>query len=138
MGLFTRHDKTIAEIAPRKATLEKKIAAKTAEEREYAQLLQQEAEAVAARAAEEAEYAQLTAERADLAPNIALFDALEKDQIAGLRYMATLVHICERGYLGDAQPIAQAHAMAVHAADFHTELRARQASMNARLKVLEG
>jgi DNA repair exonuclease SbcCD ATPase subunit len=96
------------------------------------------AELEAQRAAAEAEHAQLSAERADLVRDVALFAELDKDRVAALRYLNNLVTICEHGHLGAAQPVATAHAQALQAAEHGAELRARLATMDARLKEIEG
>ncbi len=138
MGIFTRYDKKLAELAPRKAKLQKVIADRTQEEQELAQILAQEAEILAGRAAEEADIGELEREQADLRVLIPRLEAAIKHEKAMLQGLEVLDDLCIGGYFGGVLPGPRVRTALTLAKDLHATSTARLPVVTARLKELEG
>jgi len=138
MSLFSTIEKQLAGFASRKASLEKKIATKTAEERELADILVQEAAALAAKEAAAQELAECKQVCYDLESVVSLMDAVIADLPIITRGLDKLEGVCVRGYLGGPEPVGQTRATLNDAAAFAADVRARLERAQQRIKELEG
>lgn len=135
MTLFSGIDARLRELAPRKAKLEKVITDRTKEERELAEITEEEAQLLARKAQAETELEQLKAEGGDLLRQIERIAPLATDRAVAERYLALLHEVCEGGAVGgSALHIGATRRISAMAVDAEAIARTRLEQINLRIK----